>query len=91
MRDHLEHNDLSNGCKHCQHYLDKKKFSGLKPLVFDQYSDYKEEQMPKVLEFSLENTCNLECIMCNGDFSSSIRKNREKRPALQSFIPKFLH
>jgi MoaA/NifB/PqqE/SkfB family radical SAM enzyme len=84
LRDHLEHNDLSNGCKHCLHYLEKKKFSGLKPLVFDQYSDYKNEQMPKVLEFSLENTCNLECIMCSGDVSSSIRKNRDKLPPLIS-------
>ena len=84
LRAHLEHNDLSNGCKHCQHYLEKKKFSGLKPLVFDQYSEYAPEQMPKVLEFSLENTCNLECIMCSGEVSSSIRKNRDKLPAIQS-------
>lgn len=84
LRTHLEHNDLSNGCKHCQHYLEKKKFSGLKPLVFDKYSDYREGQMPKVLEFSLENTCNLECVMCSGEVSSSIRKNRDKLPPIQS-------
>ena len=84
LRAYLEHNDLSNGCKHCQHYLEKKKFSGLKPLVFDKYSKYSHGQMPKVLEFSLENTCNLECIMCSGEVSSSIRKNRDKLPPIQS-------
>ena len=39
---------------------------------------------PKVMEFELTNECNLECIMCNGMFSSSIRKNREKLPAIIS-------
>lgn len=37
---------------------------------------------PKALEFELSNACNLECVMCTGYFSSSIRKNREKRPAV---------
>jgi sulfatase maturation enzyme AslB (radical SAM superfamily) len=39
---------------------------------------------PRILEFELSNTCNLECTMCSGHFSSSIRKNREHLPALQS-------
>jgi MoaA/NifB/PqqE/SkfB family radical SAM enzyme len=37
---------------------------------------------PKTFEFEISNTCNLECEMCNGYFSSSIRKNREKKPPL---------
>jgi uncharacterized Fe-S cluster-containing radical SAM superfamily protein len=32
---------------------------------------------PRGMEFELSNTCNLECAMCTGEFSSSIRKNRE--------------
>lgn len=39
---------------------------------------------PKVFEFEISNLCNLECIMCNGYFSSAIRKNREKLPKLHS-------
>jgi MoaA/NifB/PqqE/SkfB family radical SAM enzyme len=39
---------------------------------------------PRVMEFELSNTCNLECIMCNGYFSSSIRKNREHLPPIES-------
>ncbi|MDB5283999.1 MAG: hypothetical protein JWO06_3074 [Bacteroidota bacterium] len=38
--------------------------------------------LPKTFEFELSNTCNLECEMCTGYFSSSIRKNREKLPPL---------
>lgn len=37
---------------------------------------------PRVFEFEISNTCNLECIMCGGNWSSAIRKNREKLPAL---------
>jgi uncharacterized Fe-S cluster-containing radical SAM superfamily protein len=36
------------------------------------------------MEFELSNKCNIECVMCDGYFSSSIRKNREKLPALES-------
>lgn len=39
---------------------------------------------PTVFEFELSNTCNLECIMCGGHWSSAIRSNREKQPALKS-------
>lgn len=40
---------------------------------------------PRCIEFELSNTCNLECTMCFGDFSSSIRKNREHRPPLPMY------
>jgi sulfatase maturation enzyme AslB (radical SAM superfamily) len=37
---------------------------------------------PRSLEFELSTVCNLECVMCFGEFSSSIRKNREQLPPL---------
>ena len=37
---------------------------------------------PRWMEFNLSNSCNLQCIQCNGDLSSSIRIHREKRPPL---------
>ncbi|MBW1988875.1 MAG: radical SAM protein [Deltaproteobacteria bacterium] len=36
------------------------------------------------MEFSLENTCNLECVQCHGGLSSRIRQEREKRPPFRS-------
>ncbi len=39
---------------------------------------------PTVFEFEISNTCNLECIMCGGKWSSAIRKNREKLPLLDN-------
>ena len=37
---------------------------------------------PGQFELALSNACNLQCTMCNGDFSSSIRTHRERRPPL---------
>lgn len=45
---------------------------------------------PVRLEFELSNKCNLECSMCSGFFSSSIRANREKLPPLQQTYDKAL-
>jgi MoaA/NifB/PqqE/SkfB family radical SAM enzyme len=84
LREHMEHNDLSYGCKHCKYFAEHRKFSGLKPLVFDKYQNYQKVRYPQVMEFELSSTCNFECVMCNGEVSSSIRKNRDKLPALKN-------
>lgn len=83
LKEHLLHNDLNFGCKHCKYFVEHEKFSGLKPLVFDKYKDFQPNQFPKVMEFELSSTCNFECVMCNGYVSSSIRKNRDKLPAIK--------
>lgn len=82
LRRHIDNNDLTYGCKHCKHFIEAGKFSGLKPLVFDRYADTKIDAFPKVLEFEISTNCNLECVMCNGMVSSSVRANREKLPPL---------
>lgn len=35
---------------------------------------------PKQIEFQLSNVCNMECLVCSGEYSSGIRANREKLP-----------
>lgn len=83
LREHMLHNDLNYGCQHCKYFFDKRKFSNLKPLVFDKYSDIKDQHFPRVLEFEMSNTCNYECQMCSGEVSSMIRKNRDKLPPIE--------
>jgi radical SAM protein with 4Fe4S-binding SPASM domain len=58
-----------------------RKILGL-PIQFIKSSE--KESIPLVFEFELSNTCNLECIMCGGNWSSSIRKNREKLPPIKT-------
>jgi MoaA/NifB/PqqE/SkfB family radical SAM enzyme len=52
-------------------------------MVFDKYSDNKDGQYPRVMEFEMSNTCNYECQMCSGEVSSLIRKNRDKLPPIE--------
>ena len=82
LRKHLLNNDLNYGCQHCHYFVEKGKFSNLKPLVFDKYYQNTEALFPQVMEFELSNECNLECQMCVGEVSSSIRKNRDKLPPI---------
>jgi radical SAM protein with 4Fe4S-binding SPASM domain len=77
---HINHRDLSLGCQGCQYYLEKGNFDDLRAKYYDFPKN--NIRFPVFLEFELHNTCNLECIMCGGDFSSLIRKNREHRPPL---------
>ena len=39
---------------------------------------------PLRMEFAISNTCNLQCVQCNGDRSSAIRAQREHRPPMVS-------
>lgn len=39
---------------------------------------------PRRMEFAVSNTCNLQCVQCNGDRSSAIRSQREHRPPMVS-------
>ncbi|HRW36496.1 MAG: radical SAM protein [Acidimicrobiales bacterium] len=53
----------------------------------EQYDEYVAEEpgrYPKRMDFILSISCNLQCVMCNGDLSSSIRIHREKRLPLAS-------
>jgi MoaA/NifB/PqqE/SkfB family radical SAM enzyme len=84
LREYMFNNDLGYGCRHCKFFFEKEKFSNLRPLVFDKYHQNINATFPTVFEFELSNECNLECQMCSGEVSSSIRKNRDKLPPLPS-------
>ena len=83
LRDYVKCNDLSLGCEGCKYLLEAKNYTGVQAMYFDHYP-LNRNNYPSVMQFELSNDCNLECTMCSGEFSSSIRKNREKLPALHS-------
>ena len=88
-REFLEQREAS-GCTLCFHQLESSNFSGTLMKNFDEFAvstDYTAAEtmpFPRVLEFEISNTCNLECVMCDGRWSSSIRARREKLPPLHS-------
>ena len=82
LRNHLKANNLSLGCQHCQYDMDVCNYSQVAANHFDKLPP--QTGYPRMMEFELDNTCNLECGMCNGQLSSAIRKNRDKLPPIPS-------
>ena len=79
LREALENYDLSKGCNVCLSDVQEKRFEASNALRFD---GFESKLFPVMMEFQLSNTCNLQCVMCNGHLSSSIRKHRDKLPPL---------
>jgi MoaA/NifB/PqqE/SkfB family radical SAM enzyme len=79
----MEAYDLSKGCAVCQGNVDLGAYEEVTALHFDSLAPI-NDTYPQMMEFLLSNVCNLECVMCQGEFSSLIRKNREKLPPLIS-------
>jgi MoaA/NifB/PqqE/SkfB family radical SAM enzyme len=82
LREYIKNNDLTLGCQYCEALLKAKNFDAVKSKQYDTNA-FNANGYPSVLEFELSNTCNLECVMCSGDFSSMIRARREKLPPLK--------
>lgn len=83
LREKILNYDLSGGCNYCNQQLESNNFKAFEGRLFDTILPEKPAAYPTEMTFEISTTCNLECIMCNGNFSSSIRKNREKLPPLQ--------
>lgn len=80
LRDALVVGDLSRGCAHCSWQLDGGNAASVYARKFDGYpAPVKAPAWPVQMEFSISNTCNLQCAMCSGEFSSAIRTHREHR------------
>jgi MoaA/NifB/PqqE/SkfB family radical SAM enzyme len=81
LRENIRQRDLSKhgGCAVCEKNLRTGNYLAALAAAYDSPTPLKP--YPKIMEFELSNKCNLECTMCRGELSSSIRKNRDKLPA----------
>lgn len=89
LREAMKNYDFSLGCELCEWQINDGNFQAadanylsLHAMKYDHFPMEDDALYPTNLEFNLANTCNLECVMCNGTFSSSIRSRREKLPPL---------
>jgi len=82
----LDRSDLSLGCSHCawqrkvgtEHLAFARRYDDLTPAE----PSTEAARWPEQIEFALSNSCNLQCVQCNGQFSSAIRSQREQLPPL---------
>lgn len=89
VRRRLAVGDFSAGCQGCGREFDLESRAGSIAAAFDQAPGGATARTevpvwPLRFDFMLSNICNLQCVQCNGEFSSSIRRHRERRPPLTS-------
>lgn len=83
MRSALKVGDYSEGCGFCEWQVNQGDEAIVFARIFDDHTVAQEHpRWPVQMEFSMTNSCNLQCQMCNGDWSSSIRSHREHRAPL---------
>ncbi|MFN8276293.1 MAG: radical SAM protein [Chitinophagales bacterium] len=73
-------------CMNCQQVLERGNIPAFPPAKYDLHAD-DESVYPTQMSFEMSNLCNLECVMCSGEFSSSIQSNREKVPVSKYRYP----
>ncbi len=73
--------DLSRGCADCAQAAESAGRDAALAVHFDRWGTLQGDG-PVDLEFALSNTCNLQCVMCNGMLSSAIRSQRDHDPPL---------
>ncbi len=84
LRSALARHDYSVGCDFCAWQVDEGNIDTAYARTYDDLDAVAIADWPRQMEFALSNACNLQCVMCNGDWSSSIRAHREHRPPLTS-------
>lgn len=83
VRESVRRYEFDRGCSYCEWQISGGNFVNLAISKWDRLPVSSiAPDWPLQMEFSMSNTCNLECVMCNGKASSAIRAHREKLPPL---------
>jgi MoaA/NifB/PqqE/SkfB family radical SAM enzyme len=82
LRSAVVNDDLMHSCSRCAEEIAGGNESGVFSTSFDRFRAERDQPWPSRMEFALSNACNLQCVMCSGEFSSAIRSQREGLPAL---------
>lgn len=90
LREKINENDLSFGCFECKKNILAGNYSSVSAWRYD-YLSLKKSDYPISLDFQISNICNFECIMCNGEYSITVRQNRElKQPYINPYDDNFI-
>jgi MoaA/NifB/PqqE/SkfB family radical SAM enzyme len=91
LKKKILNSDFSMGCQLCGKCVDEGHPERALFNNFNNISDIYNNGMPSIFEFEMHNACNLQCVMCSGEYSSLIRKNIEKKEPLPFvYTDKFL-
>ncbi len=82
QRQALEAGAFDLGCQECEFVASSAGRGGSLAVHFDRFAVGAPHEYPRLLDLALSSRCNLQCVMCNGGLSSSIRTQREGLPPL---------
>jgi MoaA/NifB/PqqE/SkfB family radical SAM enzyme len=84
--DAVSRHDLTMGCDACAVELSVEGRASSYAATFDVLVSPADpptaRSWPRSMYLNLSNACNLQCVQCDGELSSSIRRHREHLPAL---------
>lgn len=81
---------IPDACSFCRGHLKNGNFGSILAAKYD-YHSLPNRGYPSIVEFELGNECSLQCIMCSGELSSSIRSQREGREPVISVVDDRFH
>jgi len=76
--------DIPESCQFCGIPYFNEDYYNVNALSFD-YLEPNKNGYPVLLDFSLENTCNLACIMCDTSLSSKLQAQKNFKPKSKDF------
>jgi len=89
LRKHISHNDFSFGCQSCYEDIVTRNIL-LSGNYKYKHTKINKNKLPAYFDFQLENTCNLNCVMCSSEYSSaisnSLKLNKNENPYNDNFI-----
>ncbi|MDA3819014.1 MAG: radical SAM protein [Candidatus Delongbacteria bacterium] len=74
FRKNLNRSWFPEECQICESDLANGNFKSAKMRMYEGYKKHKK--YPVMLEMAIDNTCNLECVMCNSQLSSKIASHK---------------
>ncbi|MDD2635771.1 MAG: radical SAM protein [Bacteroidales bacterium] len=76
IRKEHENCDFETTCQFCNKLMLQKSYDSLLTNKYEHYA-FSKSKYPKIMEFELSNKCNLACIMCDSNLSSSIERTEK--------------
>ena len=89
LRESLEHWDLSVACGPCRWHLQHGRMDPV-AAVYDRYpAERRDPERPYMMLFALSNRCNLGCVMCTPELSSTLRHEAGAAPLPSPYDDQF--
>lgn len=88
LQNYIHKKDLTKGCNLCLNQIKAGVFDSVLAKSYDEFPV--RSKYPLTVEFELSNICNLECVMCNGFYSSAIAEKSELNEKSYKYNDEFI-